>query len=581
MLLLDLLVSQNTITKDDATEIVANLAGSKDTLVDDQLIAKKVGEAQILQIRSVLYGIPVYTGTVARDPVLNKLITIAQTKQLAAIPLELKDEVLYVGIVDPDHANVIDALQFMFGSSHRAYKVFLITYTQFKEYVTGKKLVEGKDGEKTETQVEAPLEEEKPKSKAETGETVEEIVDLTNVSGGLGAEVESFSIPDIFNTILRHGIDISASDIHIEHMGTKMRARFRVDGKLETEVTLSSSMHQTLVARIKILSGLKLDEKRKPQDGRFSTKLDTHKIDYRVSSFPGYYGEKIVIRILDSYRGVRALDSIGLLPFHLEEIRKALAKPYGIILISGPTGSGKTTTLYAMLGEVDKEHRNVVSLEDPIEYNIPSINQSQVFPEIGYTFASGLRSILRQDPDVILVGEIRDAETASLAIQAALTGHLVLSTIHTNTSVGVITRLLDMGIEPYLITSTLNLAIGQRLVRSIAEGCAKPMVLDEGMKMMIEKQFSDLDPEYKKRFDLTLPPNEPVPSKDVPTGMKGRLSVFETLPIDEDIQHAIIEAKQEDQIWALARKKGMITMKEDALIKSMQGKVPFVEVNSL
>jgi type IV pilus assembly protein PilB len=364
-------------------------------------------------------------------------------------------------------------------------------------------------------------------------------------------------------------------------MGEKVRVRFRIDGSLETGVVMPGTLHQMLVARIKILSNMKLDERRKPQDGRFSTIMADHKIDYRVSTFPGYYGEKVVIRILDSYRGVRALATVALSKENLEQIRAALARPYGIILVSGPTGSGKTTTLYSMLGEIDKEHRNVVSLEDPIEYNLPSINQSQVFPEIGYTFASGLRSILRQDPDVIMVGEIRDGETAGLAIQAALTGHLVFSTIHTNTAIGVVTRLLDMGIEPYLIAPTLNLAIGQRLARSIADGCASPLPMDPGMKAIIEEQFRDLPEEYRTKIDFSKPFHEAKPTKEIPTGMKGRVPIFEVLTVDDDIQAAILKNEGEEVITKIARSKGMTFMKEDAMRKCMDGKLPFTEINEI
>ena len=381
--------------------------------------------------------------------------------------------------------------------------------------------------------------------------------------------------------MLRYAIDNGASDIHIEHVGSAMRARVRLDGQLETITSLPVKMHPMLIARVKILCSMKLDEKRKPQDGRFSTKFGDHNIDYRVSTFPGYYGEKVVIRILDSYKGVRPIDTLGFSPRQMKEIREALTRPYGIILICGPTGSGKTTTLYAMLNEIDREHRNVVSLEDPIEYNVASMNQSQVFPEIGYTFASGLRSILRQDPDVIMVGEIRDAETAQLAIQAALTGHLVFSTIHTNTAVGVITRLLDMGIEPYLIAPTIISTIGQRLSRRIAEGCAEPMNMSEGVDVMVQEQFKDLPDEFKTELPLDKPLHVTKPSPAAPSGLKGRVPVFEVLTFNSDIQDAVLHKKSEEEIWQLARARGYTTMKEDAIIKSIAGLIPFTEINEL
>jgi type IV pilus assembly protein PilB len=278
---------------------------------------------------------------------------------------------------------------------------------------------------------------------------------------------------------------------------------------------------------------------------------------------------------------VRPLNTIGLSDKNYKMVKDAIDKPYGIILVSGPTGSGKTTTLYSMLGEVDKVSENVVSLEDPVEYNLPGMNQSQIMPEIGYTFAAGLRSILRQDPDVILVGEIRDKETAQLAIQAALTGHLVFSTIHTNTAIGVIPRLLDMGVDPYLIAPTLICAIGQRLVPTIAPGCRREDPIEDSIKLMFEKQFSDMPQEFLKQLPLSGTVSEAQPNDQFPNGLKGRLSVHEVLWVDKDIERAILTTPTEPDIFKLARSKGFITLKEDAIFKSIAGKVPFHEVHNL
>ena len=364
-------------------------------------------------------------------------------------------------------------------------------------------------------------------------------------------------------------------------MEEELRIRTRIDGALSLALTLPIHVGTPLVARFKILANMKLDEKRKPQDGRFAIKLDSHKVDFRVSVLPGYYGEKIVIRILDSYRGVKPLHEIGFSEGHLIEIRKALEKPYGLILISGPTGSGKTTTLYSMLSELDRKTRNVISLEDPIEYNLSDVTQSQIFPEIGYTFASGLRSILRQDPDVIMVGEIRDGETAQLAIQAALTGHLVFSTIHTNNSIGVITRLRDMGVDPYLIAPTLCIAIAQRLTHRISPSSANPLPNDPAHLKIVENEFLAMPIETKKLYDLTRPLNEAIPSAASPTGVKGRIPVVETVTITEKLQQAILESKTEEEMWAIAQADGVVTMRQDAILKCMDGLVPFVEINTL
>ncbi len=581
MLLLDLFVSQNKLTEAESKEIEAALSGKDDVIVDDLLAAKNISGDDIAQVRSVLYGLSIYTEAIPENKDLTKYINVGQSKQLYAVPLELKDGILLVGVVDPEHAHVLDSLQFLFGADHQAYKVYLITLSSFREHF-GIKVEAKNDAASLTDQVDGDsLIDYVTKDSEDKKDSTSEDIDLEKIEGNIDQDLAKLSIPDIFSIVLKYAIDDGASDIHVEHIGTAVRFRCRLDGQLTTIATLPPKLHPMLIARIKILCGMKLDEKRKPQDGRFSTKLGDHTVDYRVSTFPGYYGEKVVIRILDSYRGVRPLDTLGFSARQLEEVRAALAKPFGIILISGPTGSGKTTTLYAMLSELDREHRNVVSLEDPIEYNVPSMNQSQVFPEIGYTFASGLRSILRQDPDIIMVGEIRDAETAQLAIQAALTGHLVFSTIHTNTAVGVVTRLLDMGIEPYLIAPTLNVAIGQRLVRSIAEGCSVPMDMSEGIKTMLDEQFASLPENVRKALPLDQPLHEAKPSEQYPSGMKGRIPVFEVLTIDKGLQDSILHSKGEAAMWEAARTNGMLTMKEDAIIKSIGGTVPFIEINEL
>lgn len=570
MLLLDLFVSQNKLTELEAKDIESDLSLHPDSVVDDILLSKKISNDEVMQVRSVLYGLPIYKDEIVITRELSEYINIAQSKQFLAIPISLTDGVLHVGIVDPDYGNALSSLQFLFGTTHQAYKLYLISYETFKKHF--------KVDSKTVHDEPKPQEKKVDKEKKESHS---DILDLTDVIGDITADIGTLTVPEMFSIILRNSIDKGVSDIHIEHMGTTFRVRSRLDGQLQTIVNLPVPIHPMLVARIKILCAMKLDEKRKPQDGRFSSKIDDRTVDYRVSTFPGYYGEKVVIRILDSYRGVRPINELGFSDVQMKHIRNALARPYGIILISGPTGSGKTTTLYSMLNEIDREHRNVVSLEDPIEYNVPSMNQSQVFPEIGYTFASGLRSILRQDPDVIMVGEIRDAETAALAIQAALTGHLVFSTIHTNTAVGVITRLIDMGIESYLIAPTIIATIGQRLARKIADGCGTPMEMNEGLKGLLQEQFKDLPEEYKKALPLDKPFFETHPSDKFPTGMKGRLPVFEVLNFTNEIEDAILHNKGEEEIWKIARANGTLTMKEDGMIKCINGEIPFTEVGEL
>ena len=578
MLLLDLFVSQNKLTELEAKDIEYDLSVRDDILVDDILVKKNIKVEDVTEVRSILYGIPIYKEEIGEGKELTKYISVTQSKKLLAIPLELKDGVILIGIVDPEHGNVLDSLQFLFGTDHQAYKVYLITYAAFKKHLG----ITSSDLEEKAT-LSSKIDDQTISYVTKDEEVKEQTddIDLTDIEGGIDGDLAKLPVPDIFSVILRYAIDNAASDIHIEHTGTALRARIRLDGQLETATSLPTRIHPMLIARVKILCQMKLDEKRKPQDGRFSTKFGDHTIDYRVSTFPGYYGEKVVIRILDSYKGVRPIDKLGFSEQMMKEIRSALARPYGMILICGPTGSGKTTTLYSMLNEIDREHRNVVSLEDPIEYNVGSMNQSQVFPEIGYTFASGLRSILRQDPDVIMVGEIRDAETAQLAIQAALTGHLVFSTIHTNTAIGVVTRLLDMGIEPYLIAPTLIATIGQRLSRQIAEGCGSKMEMNTGLTELVQKSFKSLPDEFKSNMALNSPLYEAKPNAAYANGTKGRVPVFEVLTFTNEIQEAVLHSKGEEEIWNLARAQGMITMKEDAILKCIAGVIPFIEINEL
>ncbi len=385
----------------------------------------------------------------------------------------------------------------------------------------------------------------------------------------------------IVATILRYAVEGGASDIHIEPMPEKTQVRFRMDGDLHTSLELPAKVHQAVIARIKILSQMRIDEKRKPQDGRFSATVEGRRIDFRVSTFPTENGEKIVMRILDSAKSIATLETVGFSPADLASVRDILKAPYGIVLIAGPTGSGKSTTLFAMLSALDRETSNVVSIEDPVEYEIPGVSQSQVRPEIGYTFAAGLRSILRQDPNIIMVGEIRDKETAQLAIQAALTGHLVFSTIHTNTAAGVIPRLIDMGVDPYLIAPTLIAAIGQRLVRRLCPGAGQPVPVTEAIRGLLEKDFADLPEEVRKK----LPPIDTVyrasPTADCPNGTRGRLAVFEFLKMDPELEHVVLTQPVEERVYAAARAKGMFTMREDAIMKAVAGEIPFEEINTL
>jgi type IV pilus assembly protein PilB len=449
------------------------------------------------------------------------------------------------------------------------YKIYVISEKDFKKVVESYKGLSG----------------EVNKALGELENDLEKDIEILKDNSSFGKIetkiIEDAPVTKIVTTIIRYATDGNASDVHIEHMKDKIRVRFRVDGVLNTSLILPVEVHSAVVARIKILCDMKLDEKRKPQDGRFSTKIEGRKVDFRVSTFPASYGEKVVMRILDQEKGVKTLDQMMLSPKNLQMVREAMARPYGLILISGPTGSGKTTTLYSMLSEINKDEKNVLSLEDPIEYNIDGMSQSQVFPEIGYDFANGLRTTLRQDPDIIMVGEIRDKETAQLAVQAALTGHLVFSTIHTNTACGVIPRLIDMGVDPYLIAPTLSLTIAQRLVSQICPGTGKPLPVEGSVKTMLDKQFEDLPEEYKKDIPNVSEVLEVEPTTQCPRGTNGRVAVFEMFKMDNEIEKLILNNPIESEVYKAVRRKGFITMKEDAIIKAMNKVIPFEEINQL
>jgi type IV pilus assembly protein PilB len=488
-------------------------------------------------------------------------------------PITLSDGVLEVGITDPENISSMDALQFISAKLNIPFKIFLISKKDYDSIMENYKGIVG------------GITESLDKFDDEDTTDIKDLGDLSlekslkDVKSNDEAKiVESAPVIKIVAVILRNAIEGGASDIHIEFNGEKVKVRYRVDGTLHTTIVLPPNIYNGIVSRIKILSKLRLDEKRKPQDGSFSMNIDGRKVDFRVSTMPAYYGEKVVMRILDSDRGVKPLDSLGLSKRNLEMVREAISRPYGLILITGPTGSGKSTTLYSMINELDKEKRNIISLEDPVEYHIPDINQSQMMPEIGYDFASGLRSILRQDPDIILVGEIRDKETAQLAIQAALTGHLVLSTLHTNNAIGAIPRLVDMGVDPYLIAPTLILSMAERLARLTCPSSKKLSPMDPLIKAQIEKSLADLPEEFKKDVKIGEEYYETVPSAECPSGTRGRIAVFEMVKVDKEMQQVILKNPVGAEIYKVARKNGMFTMQEDAMLKSIAGTIPFQEV---
>lgn len=496
-------------------------------------------------------------------------------------PLGIVEGALEVGLVDPDDIEAIDALNFIGRATGMPYKIFQISQEDMDHVL---QMYRGLTGD-VERMV-SDIAVEHKDAPDESGDIAPLDLDTSSIEIRKNEDdkpmmtySEDAPTVKLVSTILRYAIDGRASDIHIEPQSKGVRVRYRVDGELHTSVVLPQNTQRALVARVKVLASIRLDESRKPQDGRFSATIDGRQIDFRVSTFPSYNGEKVVIRILDRDQGFINLEKIGLTEHNLSALRRAVGRPHGLVLISGPTGSGKSTTLYSMLSEVDREHKNVLSLEDPIEYYVEGVAQSQMRPEIGYTFATGLRTTLRQDPDVIMVGEIRDGETAKLAIQAALTGHLVLSTIHTNDAIGTIPRLVDMGVEPYLIPPVLIASVAQRLVRTFSEGGANPTPLMASQRTALEQQLSSLPEKYRFPIPDTVYEAQATPGN--PTGLRGRMAVFEVMEMNNEIEKIVLENPVESRIWEAARRQGMLTIKEDAMMKAFEGKIPFSEINTL
>lgn len=569
---LDFLLSEHILTEDQYSVIVSQLQTKYEGNLLRALIDTGISEEVVTRAKADFYKIPyqkVEGPSITGD--ILKYISEDSARHYKFVPIGFADDVLSVGVTEPENIEAMNALQFISVKLGVPFKVFLISNTDFlavlENYRASTQEIDRAVGELNSDLESANKEIQKVREEAQgKGKPGEQKI------------VEDAPIIKIVAVVINHAIEAGASDIHIENTGEKVRVRYRVDGVLHTTFTLPIASFDAIVARIKILAKLRLDEKRKPQDGSFASQIEGRKVEFRVSTFPAYYGEKVVLRILDAEKGIKQLEQLDMTPEHMEILKRSLSRPYGMILIAGPTGSGKSTTLYAMLSKVDKEGSNVVSLEDPVEYQIPGVTQSQVLPEIGYTFANGLRSILRQDPNIIMVGEIRDKETAQLAIQAALTGHLVLSTIHTNNSIGIIPRLIDMGVDPYLIAPTLILGISQRLVGRMHESARQEVPMDSSTKELIAKEFADLPEEYKSKLNIPNKMYEMHPTPEVPSGTKGRIPVFEMFEIDKEMQEAIMKHPTEGELYKLARSKGMLTIKEDALRKSLDGKLPMTEV---
>lgn len=484
------------------------------------------------------------------------------------IPISIKDDLLIAGMINPDNAQAQEALKFIAKQRRLNLGAYIITPSLWeivlRRYSPYRSLID-----------------EAVKASAAISTKGGAQTQIVQLEESKGMNAEETPIIRIVSTTLKEAVWERASDIHIEPQRNRSRIRFRIDGELQEVSTFPIALHSLIVSRVKILANLKIDETRVPQDGRFRTVLFGRDIDYRVATFPTPVGEKVVIRVLDPSTGLRGLEDLGLRGKNLEIVKKGIEKPYGVILITGPTGSGKSTTLYALMQLLNKEDVNIVSLEDPVEYYMDGLNQSQVKPEIGYDFASGLRQILRQDPDVIMVGEVRDEETAALTIQAALTGHIVLSTLHTNNAIGVIPRLIDMKVRSFLLPASLNIMLGQRLVSRLCQQCKTAEPASPQITEIISRELGRLPAEIRGQYSTSGPYNvyhSPGCEACKGKGVSGRLAVFEVLTMTSELETVINAGATEAAILEEARRQGMVTMHQDGIMKALEGFVSIEEI---
>lgn len=533
----------------------------------------KVTESVITQARAAVLRLPV--AEIRPEGISQQALNLIPEEivdHYQIIPLGEKAGVLEVGLVNPESIDAEEALDFIATSRGVKIKKFLLLPSQFEkarsQYVNAK--VEVKEAL-------ASLSEKFTKDVAAASDEEEEL----KVKGRTVELAEQAPISKVVKVILRYAVESKASDIHIEPTTDQVKVRFRVDGSLHTSLFLPKSILPAIISRIKILSVMKIDETRIPQDGRIHTLVSNRLVDFRVSTFPTTEGEKVVLRVLDTSAGIPSLEDLGLQGKSLEDVRKAMAAPFGTALITGPTGSGKSTTLYSILGQLNQDDVNIVTLEDPVEYYMSGIAQSQVRPEIGYSFGSGLRHILRQDPDIIMVGEIRDEETAGLAVHAALTGHLVFSTLHTNDAIGVIPRLVDMGVQSFLVSASLKLAVAQRLVGRLCLNCRETYAPDEGLIKFIKESLTGVSLATMKTLKIE-PPFTLSRAKGCPQcgnrGTKGRLAVFETLYMTPELQAIMTKEPTEHIIRQEAVRQGTVSMRQDGILKALQGYVSLEEV---
>ena len=560
------LVATDTITsaKAEATKASKPLFSylTDQDIIDDELLTHAIAQVS---------GVPyVNLNNTLIDQNILALLPEDIAERFMAVPLAEVQNRLAVAMLD---GNNVQAVDYLANRIQRPLKVFMASEAGVRHVL---------DQYKTDlSSVNQAAQDSQAELKAEEANDVKTIVQDSPISQAL-------------SKILEYAIKSRASDIHVEPLENALKIRCRVDGVLREVMQLPKSIEPALVSRVKILANLKIDEHRVPQDGQFAVKIANKEVDLRIAISPVVWGEQIVIRLLDKTGNTFDLEEMGYAGRSLRVIRRGVKRPNGMVLTSGPTGSGKSTSLYALIKEIKDDTVNIVTLEDPVEYKMQGVNQIQVNAEVGLTFANGLRSILRQDPDVVMVGEIRDGETANLAVQAALTGHLVFSTLHTNSAAGVLPRLLDMSIEPFLIASTVNTIIGQRLVRRIAKkhetyqstpietqniiatvGHLLPKTKEEVAKVSADLGYKDLPLAGQSAYTLVRGIDTP----QSPHGYSGRAGIYEVMDVNADIQKLIIDHATSLEIQRLAVSQGMITMRQDGYLKALSGVTTIEEVN--
>lgn len=575
--LLALLQEQKIIDAAKAGEIQQAILKDKKDLSSFLISSQIISEEKLTALKAVLYNLPYIdlTNTEVPEKTLNFLPEdIANTYKVVCFNRE--NQVLQVGLVEPN-LRAMEAINFLATDEKLEVQYFLISNTNWQKIF--------KQYQKMEEEVSSALE-VKAKEDGEELVTIKSESDSEDLNS---ADINSAPVSRIVSVIIRHAVEARASDIHVEPYAQESRIRYRIDGILHTSLALPKSIHNSIIARIKVMAKLKLDETRVPQDGRIRLIVNGKEIDFRVSTLPLANSEKIVMRILDVSKGAPDLEALGFNKLALRRIADGITKTSGILLVTGPTGSGKSTTLYALLNILNKEGVNISTLEDPIEYELKGINQSQVRPKIGFSFANGLRSLLRQDPNIIMVGEVRDEETAELSINAALTGHLVLSTLHTNDALGAIFRLLDMKIERFLLSSTLRTLVAQRLARRLCENCKQAVAPTPEIKQTVTAElqkapFNIVKEELPELTSLDDPTGQYKIYKAVGcprcenTGYLGRVALSEVIEISEQVRELIDNGEKGFGIETIKKIQDFLAIKQDGIIKVLQGKTTMEEV---